>query len=44
MGLIGAYKEGLSVGEMAGRQVWYVKMKKGGWVAGFGSLRIVLGV
>lgn len=29
MGLIGAYKEGLSVWETARRQVGYVKMKKG---------------
>lgn len=32
MGLIGASKEGLSVWETAGRQVWYVIMKRGGGV------------
>ena len=32
MGLIGAYKEGLSVWETSGRQVGYVIIKKGGWV------------
>lgn len=38
MGLIGAYKEGLSVWETAGRQVGCVVLKKGvGWQFGDGA-------
>lgn len=42
MGLIGAYKEGLSVWETAGRQVVYVVLKTGiGWQLGDSGCRVI---
>lgn len=42
MGEIGAYKEGLSVWEKAGRQVVYVVLKKWfGWQFGDSGCRVI---